>query len=90
MTCLLCYTYLVKGGKGLIMVISVNEDIRETVFLQLRRKKLTQKELAKAIGMNEMYLSHLLTGNREGGRETWEKILDHLDLKLTATPKSDA
>lgn len=69
------------------MVATVNANVREAVILQLHRKKLTRRELARQIGMDETYLSRLITGDREGGREAWERILDALDLELTALPK---
>jgi len=62
----------------------VNDNVREAIILQLHRKRITRRELAKQIGMNETYLSRLITGDREGGREAWERILTALDLELTA------
>ncbi len=81
--------YLAKGGLQ-DMVIIVNDRVREAVVLQLHRKRMTRRELAQGILMDETYLSRLITGDREGGREAWEKILDALELELTAVPKSDA
>jgi DNA-binding Xre family transcriptional regulator len=69
------------------MVNSVNHNVREAVIVQLHRKRMTRRELAQQIGMDETYLSRLINGDREGGREAWEKILDALDLELTAVPK---
>lgn len=69
------------------MVIAVNENVKEAVIVQLHRKRMTRRQLAQQIGMNETYLSRLLNGDRDGGREAWEKILVALDLELTAIPK---
>jgi cyanate lyase len=69
------------------MVSTVNHNVREAVILQLHRKRITRRELAAQIGMDETYLSRLINGDREGGREAWQKILDALDLELTAVPK---
>lgn len=71
------------------MVNQVNDNVREAVILQLHRKRMTRRELARRTEMHETYLSRMITGDREGGREAWEKILDALDLELTAVPKRD-
>ncbi len=66
------------------MSYAVNENVREAVVLQLYRKRLTRRQLAAMVEMDETYLSRLLSGDREGGRAAWEKILSALDLELTA------
>ena len=67
----------------------MNQNVREAIILELFRKRFTRRQLAEMAEMDETYLSRLLSGSREGGRAAWEKILDVLDLELTAKPKQE-
>lgn len=71
------------------MSYAVNQNVREAIILELFRKRLTRRQLAEMAEMDETYLSRLLSGDREGGRAAWEKILDVLGLELTAKPKQE-
>ena len=69
------------------MTIAMNTTIREAVFLELRRRKMTQKDLSERTGISNSYISRLLNGDVEGGREAWESIFNELGLELTVVPK---
>lgn len=69
------------------MTIAMNADIREAIVLELRRRKMTQRDLAERTGISYSYISRLLTGDVEGGRKAWEAIFEVLSLDLTVKPK---
>lgn len=72
------------------MTIVVNDSVREAVLIALHRRRMTRRQLAELAGLSAPYITRLLNGDVEGGREAWEAIFDVLDLTLTAVPKSDA
>ncbi len=67
--------------------MSVNTQIRETAQRGLSTKGWSQLELAKRAGIKQATVSRLLTGERQGEPETWERLLGALELKLIAVPK---
>ncbi len=69
------------------MTVTVNPRIREAVIVALHRRKMTRQQLAKAAGLSRSYVSRLLSGDVEGGREAWEAIFKVLDLELTVKEK---
>lgn len=69
------------------MTVIVNDRIRETVFVALRRRKMTQRELARQAGLSSAYVSRILSGYVEGGREAWEAIFEVLGFELAIVPK---
>ena len=45
------------------------------------KKKMSQEELAKAVGISQPYLSDLEKGNRSGTEETIKKIMEVLEKR---------
>ncbi len=69
------------------MIVAVNDNIREAIIVALHRQKMTRRQLAERTGLSYAYVSRLLSGHTEGGREAWEAIFDTLGLELTVVPK---
>ena len=67
--------------------MNVNIQIRETAQRGLSSKGWSQLELAKRAGIKQATVSRLLTGERQGEPETWERLLNALGLELVAEPK---
>jgi len=53
----------------------VSEDLEGRILLTLRRKGMTQRQLAQEIGISEVYLSDIIRGKRTGPKAI-EKIED--------------
>lgn len=67
--------------------MNVNTQIRETAQCGLSSKGWSQHELAKRAGIKQATVSRLLTGERQGEPETWQRLLNALGLELIAVPK---
>lgn len=71
----------------------MNDEIRAAVKARLKEKGLSQADLARLTGKHPNAISRTLNGHKEGGKvpDTWQAILDALDLRLTveagAAPK---
>ncbi|QLG10996.1 helix-turn-helix transcriptional regulator [Deinococcus sp. D7000] len=65
----------------------MNEQVRSAARAALKGKKLTQAEIADAIGLQQSDVARLLTGRVGRVPENWQKLLDALDLELIAIPK---
>lgn len=68
-------------------VTGMNEQVRSAARAALKGKKLTQAEIADAIGLQQSDVARLLTGRVGRVPENWQKLLDALDLELIAIPK---
>jgi transcriptional regulator with XRE-family HTH domain len=66
---------------------SMNQQIRETVKLELMRQKKTQGELAGRIEVSQQYVSKILRGHTDGSIDVWQKIFDELGLELIVKRK---
>ena len=64
----------------------MNTQIREAAQNGLRAKGWSQLELAKCAGVKQAAVSRLLSGERQGEPETWERLLAALGLELVAVP----
>ena len=69
------------------MNATVNEKVRNTVKQQMLKKALNQTSLAKRVSMSRVNLVRLLSGRSGQVPESWQKVLDELDLELVAVPK---
>ena len=67
----------------------MNSEVRETVRQAMRERELTQMEFAQRLGMTQPALAKMLTGRTGQIPESWQKVLDELDLKLVAVPRGD-
>ena len=68
------------------MLMSMNAQIRQAAKQAIEASGLTQHELAKKAGIRQATVSRLLTGERRGEPETWDRLLEVLGLELIAVP----
>lgn len=61
----------------------VSEDLEGRILLTLRRKGMTQRQLAQVIGISDVYLSDIIRGKRTGPKaiEKVEEIKTYLGIK---------
>ena len=61
----------------------MSEDLEGRILLTLRRKGMTQRQLAQAIGISDVYLSDIIRGKRTGPKaiEKVEEIKRDLGIK---------
>lgn len=72
----LAYKLFVQKG-----AIFMSENLDLKIRAEMRKRRMTFKELASLIGISGAYLSDILNGNRDGKKaqqhiETVKKILD--------------
>lgn len=58
-------------------------SLREVAILELHRCKMTRSVLSSQAVLSRSYVSHLLSGATQGGRQAWDAILKVLGLELT-------
>ena len=61
----------------------MSEDLEGRILLTLRRKEMTQRQLAQVIGISEVYLSDIIRSKRTGPKalEKVEEIKTYLGIK---------
>ena len=57
----------------------MNESVRNRIEMQLRLKKMSQKDLAERLGVTEVTVSRWLNGERDPSIETLNRIAEVLD-----------
>lgn len=57
----------------------MNESVRNRIEMQLRLKKMSQKDLAEKLGVTEVTVSRWLNGERDPSIETLNRIAEVLD-----------
>ena len=57
----------------------MNESVRNRIEMQLRLKKMNQKDLAERLGVTEVTVSRWLSGERDPSIETLNRIAEALD-----------
>ena len=57
----------------------MNESVRNRIEMQLRLKKMNQKDLAEKLGVTEVTVSRWLSGERDPSIETLNRIAEALD-----------
>ena len=67
----------------------MNEEIREAVFLEIRRQNTTQTALADKLGTTRQYVNRVLSGHVDGSVKFWNDLCDALGLRLTVTDKGE-
>lgn len=65
----------------------MNEQIRTASREALKRKQMTQAEIADQIGLKQSDVARLLTGKVGRIPDNWQKLLDALELDLVAVPR---
>ena len=56
----------------------MNESVRNRIEMQLRLKKMNQKDLAEKLGVTEVTVSRWLSGERDPSIETLNRIAEAL------------
>ena len=56
----------------------MNESVRNRIEMQLRLKKMSQKDLAERLGVTEVTVSRWLSGERDPSIETLNRIAEAL------------
>lgn len=56
----------------------MNESVRNRIEMQLRLKKMSQKDLAEKLGVTEVTVSRWLNGERDPSIETLNRIAETL------------
>lgn len=64
----------------------MNDEIREGVRAELKRRGLTHAQMAEQLGMPRPQLTRMLTGQSGQVPEAWRKLFGALDLHLTVAP----
>lgn len=67
----------------------MNDQVRKAVRQRMKALSLTQSELGDAVGMAQPHVARLLSGTVGAIPESWQKVLDALDLELVAQPRKD-
>lgn len=65
----------------------MNEQVREAARQALKAQQRTQAEIADQIGLKQPDVARLLSGRVGQIPESWQKLLDALDLELVAQPR---
>lgn len=65
----------------------MNVRIRESVKAHMRAKNLSQEALGELVDMAQPNIARLLSGRSGRIPETWNRILDALELEVVAVPK---
>ena len=65
----------------------MNENIKIALRGEIDRRRLTQKQLAKDLGMAPQYLTEMLDLDKGNVPRRWQQLLDALDLELYVRPK---
>jgi transcriptional regulator with XRE-family HTH domain len=67
----------------------MTDDIRHAVKVELAKRKLTQGELAKGVGITVQQLSRMMQGKSAKVPDSWQSVFDFLGLELVVKAKSE-
>ncbi len=62
-------------------------ELRAVVKETLWERGISQRDLARLVGLTEGGISRFLSGQREASFESIDKILDALELEITIRPR---
>ena len=68
------------------MIDRVNKEIGDAVKVALKRKGVTQAQLARSLGMEPSNLSNMLAGKGSKVPKRWREVLEFAGLDLTVRP----
>lgn len=66
------------------MAVKLSEKISSEVRAELARRRLSQAEVATAMGRSQAYLSRRLSGDTAFDADDLEQLADILDVPVTA------
>jgi transcriptional regulator with XRE-family HTH domain len=62
-------------------------ELRATVQETLWAREISQRDLARTVGLTEGAISRFLSGERETSFETIDKLMDALGLEIVIRPR---
>ena len=65
----------------------MNQQIRQAIKDRLKQQNLTQEALGHLVSMSQPNVARALAGRSGSVPDTWERMLEALDLELIAVPK---
>lgn len=65
----------------------MNDLVRLYVERELQRKNLSRTEVAVRADLSRQYVTDMLNGRKGEVPESWQRLLDALDLELYVRPK---
>lgn len=65
----------------------MNDAIRAYVETELQRRNLTRTEAAVKADLSRQYVTDMLNGRKGEVPESWQRLLDALNLELFVRPK---
>ena len=65
----------------------MNDAIRASVEKELEHRDLSRSEVAIRANLTRQYVTDMLNGRKGGVPESWQRLLDALDLELYVRPK---
>ena len=68
---------------------AMTDHLRAELRAEIARRRGSQTELARILGMSRSHLNALLNGQRGQLPDAWARLIDHLGLELTLRPKAD-
>lgn len=72
---------LLRSGKGLSHEF-IHHSLHDLLRLLRKRLRMTQKQLAKRIGIPQSYIAKIEAGKSKPSLETWEKLFRSLHCSL--------
>jgi ribosome-binding protein aMBF1 (putative translation factor) len=70
------------------MILTMTEQIREAVRVELAKRKWSQSELARRIDKTPQFISQIMGSERGDVPDYWQSIFDELGLELTVKNKA--
>lgn len=65
----------------------MNDRIRQDIRSRMKELNMTQADLGERIGMAQPNVQRLLAGRAAHLPDSWQKVLDVLQLELVVIPK---
>jgi transcriptional regulator with XRE-family HTH domain len=71
-------------------MMTMTEQIREAVRIELAKRKWSQSELARRIDKTPQFISQIMGSERGDVPNYWQSIFNELGLELTVVPKNSS
>jgi ribosome-binding protein aMBF1 (putative translation factor) len=71
-------------------MMSMTEQIREAVRVELAKRKWSKSELARRIDKTPQFISQIMGSERGDVPDYWQSIFDELGLELIVVPKDSS
>jgi ribosome-binding protein aMBF1 (putative translation factor) len=70
-----------------VNMMTMTEQIREAVRVELAKRKWSKSELARRIDKTPQFISQIMGSERGDVPDYWQSIFDELDLELVVVEK---